>query len=350
MNFTTEEHILLKQENLHLKQLNNKLKKRLKGSILKTDLECFLEILIPQGSEDDYIVFMDLNNSVFNSYKELIDLVTFLIKVDRVDLAYLYVHKNFLSINYREQNPLDVEAAFKKLVKQLLIKNKIEELHLQLLFELLSIKKEHLFPIYKEVFTLHMDELIKASLVTRNDDWILRLLYFVRIIDKKLLDKAFEYLHEHWDLLFNWISEEELFTWGFLVDISGHVKFQAKLKILNEYYQLKKEGMSLQPIEASNYGGDEKNNKKTGFAENWKEVSDLRKYGYEVSDKSDIERWIAIHKAMRNIPISKIVSHIQWLLDNSYRRDGLNRDFSKSIKAYETDLEYLENYFSTRNR
>lgn len=43
-----------------------------------------------------------------------------------------------------------------------------------------------------------------------------------------------------------------------------------------------------------------------------------------------------------NIHPSRVISHISWLLKNSYKKDGIVGDFSKSIKAYETDLQYLE--------
>lgn len=95
----------------------------------------------------------------------------------------------------------------------------------------------------------------------------------------------------------------------------------------------------MMPLTKTN---DEISNSNKHNAENWKDFSDLRTFGYEVTNKTDEERRNALNNALMNIHPSRIISHISWLLKNSYKKDGIRGDFSKSIRAYETDLQYLE--------
>lgn len=181
----------------------------------------------------------------------------------------------------------------------------------------------------------------------QTDKWLIKLLFDVCITDNKLLPQYIGLLNGHWELIYTWISEERLLLWEILVDISGDNLFKEKLAKRKEDYFIVNNGLKLNEIQKEPIVNNSNSEYENYFTDEWKDVSDLRSYGYEVSKKTDEERRAALKKALIHMPVSKIINHIQWLLKNSYKKDGLRGDYSKSIKAYESDLEYLKTYFNS---
>jgi len=122
---------------------------------------------------------------------------------------------------------------------------------------------------------------------------------------------------------------------------------ERSLAALKEYWNAKKNGLLVNQKTTSLIDMKELlSSSKIIETKEWDKCSELRKHGYEVNKNKTIEeRRIALHKAMKYIPLSKILSHIHWLLKNAYKRDGKRGDFSNSINAYEMDLEYLQQHF-----
>ncbi|WP_339212578.1 hypothetical protein [Solibacillus sp. FSL W8-0372] len=358
MNISLEEFKRLEEENRKLKQVIKKYKVRINNTVSNTEVEFILNKLIPNMAEDvigQYEVFIEMCCPKLD-YLELIRVITFLLKTNREDLAEFYCHfylaeRNLDNAIKGKQEVIDeYRNILIELSKEIDLKRNSTEIRLKILFEILSYQPTEEFPsVILEILEQNIYKFTDIIFDTRNDYWFIRMFDIISINHPKLLHKYLDYLYGHWDFINNWIYEGNLPIWDTFVKQTNHIQMERSIAALKEYWNAKKHGLNSN--QKTTYTIDTRqteqsiSNSKIDTKE-WMKFSELRKHGYEVNKNKTIEeRRIALHKAMKHIPLSKIQSHIQWLLKNAYKKDGVRGDFSNSINAYEMDLKYLQKIF-----
>lgn len=231
MNITLEEYEQLKKKNEELVSKMKRLTKMLKSSVMKKDMEYLLNILIPDVNEDSslpYDVFFEINGRCLE-FGELLKIVALLVKTNRCDLAFYISRKytsedNIKSTVLSEETIEDFQLALNRLVKEIVGQKNIEEIHLLILFEILSYKDNHEFLTEFEImFDRYIDELITACSITRNDYWLVKLLFVIwNNAHNTVLKKYFDYLYDRRLLINRMITESNMNLWGMLADYSGY--------------------------------------------------------------------------------------------------------------------------------
>lgn len=351
MNIKLEEYEQLKEKNEELVSKLKRLTRLLKSSVMKKDMEYLLNILIPDVNEDSglpYDAFFEINGRCLE-FAELLRILALLVKTNRCDLAFYISQKytsehNIKSTVLSEETVEDFQLALNRFVKEIVGQKNIEEIHLLVLFEILSYKDNDEFLTEFEImFDNYIDELITTCSITRNDYWLVKLLSVIWHNEHNtVLKKYFDYLYDRRLLISRMISEDNMNSWRMLADYSGYELPRNKIISVKKYESKKHSRFKVPKTLPLNSKNDETSNSNKKNTENWKNLSDLRTFGYEVTNKTDEQRRNALNNALMNIHPSRVISHISWLLENSYKKDGSVGDFSKSIKAYEKDLQYLE--------
>ncbi|SOC22343.1 hypothetical protein SAMN05880501_1142 [Ureibacillus xyleni] len=350
MNISVDEFTRVKEENTKLKQLVRKYQKRIANSVDKKEVEFILNNLIPTMDEEVagyYEIFSEMSCPKL-TYLELIKLITLLFKTNRADLATFYCQQYITEKNLDEVKEIteEMQEEYQKVLtglsKEVLKKNSTE-VHLKIYFEIFSYQPnlKLSFVIFPQLLEQNIYNLTNKIFDLRNDYWLLKLFFIVSYYCPKLIQEYLDYLASHWDIINRWVKEENLPTWEFYVNLANHTQMKKKVTALKEYYQAKSNGLKspalIEPEPSiSNNQIDTKQ---------WEKCSEVRKYGYELKNKTIEQRRVALQTAMKHIPLSKIQSHIHWLLQNSYKKNGVHGDFSKAINAYEMDLEYLQKFF-----
>lgn len=243
MELTVEEFNQLKEENIRLKRHVNKLRKLVNGSTLNSDLEFVVNRLVPvlfTNVEEEIDYFNEMIQEIVNcklDYQEFLKTITLLLKINRLDLTELFV-KRFSRLNSLKDNILtqdELQSSFSLFIKHILFQETIQEKHLEILFNILLINERNYISIsYFDFYEQYLQELTRACLLTNNDKWLLQLLRNVCInTNNSILQKYFEYLNNHWDLIYKWITKDKLSFWKALVS-NTNSKFAAKLEALYE--------------------------------------------------------------------------------------------------------------------
>ena len=319
MNIKLEEYKQLKEKNEELVSKMKRLTRMLKSSVMKKDMEYLLNILIPDVNEDSglpYDVFFEINGRCLD-FGELLRIVALLVKTNRCDLAFYISQKytsedNIKSTVLSEETVEDFQLALNRFVKEIVGQKNIEEIHLMILFEILSYKDNHEFLTEFEImFDRYIEELITACSITRDDYWLVKLLLVIwNNAHNTVLKKYFDYLYTRRLLINRMISESNMTLWEMLANYSGYELSGNKMISIKKSHSKKHSRFEVPKMIPLTPKNDEISSSNKRNTENWKDFSDLRIFGYEVTNKTDEERRNALNNALMNIHPSRIISHI----------------------------------------
>ncbi|RSK27633.1 hypothetical protein EJF36_12515 [Bacillus sp. HMF5848] len=347
---SVEEYKKLQEENAKLKKQVKKYSRRVKQSISKNEMEYVLDRLVPNVDDDSdflYDTYWEMNVP-WLTYPELLKMLSLLMKANRYDLVHYLMDKyitqdDLIEVEINDKFKDELKVSLNMFVKTIVDQRQIQDYHLEILFQILTFKSNYLFAsVFNEMFNVYVEQITTACFKFKNGWYLTQLLLRIWLFNRDVLPQFINFMYRHYDLWHSWISDAQLIVWENIVNSSGHEQFISKINALKEYKHLQKNGLAINHVEPVATDHEHKSDLDT---KQWNDRSELRKYGYEVTNKTTLERQAALHRAMKHIPLHKIVSHIQWLLQNSYKKHGVRGDYSRSINAYEMDLEHLDKIF-----
>ncbi|TFD97054.1 hypothetical protein [Jeotgalibacillus sp. R-1-5s-1] len=336
-NINDMEIVRLKEENEILKR---KIKKYRKDSIGRAEAAQALEMLIPELTKtDQYEVLFELDCPLLN-FSQFLKLITALMKLKRTDLIDFHSQYYIEEKNLKLEDEIEmIEGELNRFIKEILAGKLSAEYRATLGLKVLSYKsKNDVNLLLNNELIKNLDKLMTLTLDASTDKSLLMLLeHLNNSKNTKLKNQYAETLFMHWPLINKRFTNESIASWKNAAKASGHLALQNRVKAMEEFFD-------AEP------GSEEKkrlaNIHELGFIvakeePKYQEFSELRKMGYQITGKTDQQRRAVLDKAVKSIPLSNIKSHINWLLERSYKNHGQRGDYSRAINAYEIDLEYL---------
>lgn len=337
----------LEKKNEKLKQELNKAKRLLSLRIPVKDVHLLLNMSIPNFEEDDSDIVSSYDFFLQSFYPEItytnfIRVLHTLLKLGREDLVTLF-QKRFMNEDSLIHGDEELFEKVFSLFTRDVVKSRynasqidIKQLYFKtILFYVITRYKRAMF----KVIDKYIQEFSLSLLQTKDEETILNVIKCICLEDRALGYNICDVFYNHWVQTLKIITEDKIHVWKFISNESKHQKLSQRLRAMEDNDKFVYDGYS--------YFRDSFDNpyaNKSKSTPNWKTTSFLKRFGYEITNKTDIERRAALRTALKFHRLIDIINFIEWRLDMSISlHEKGHGDYSYSISKYESDLEFLKN-------